>query len=195
MYKVNTIWVGDDTKRPTDCIESWGDIAIWDNVRLNFGGWVLHKQMNHYLSTGELNGVADCMRWELIYERGGTWVDADSIKLRDLPKDFDELPCIAAWEQEAERPGLIACGYLKFPPKHPFINAIIEHILEEPLEGKMAWEVVGPMAITKTFYKEKPDDLTILPSHFFFPRHLTGKEYSGTLKYADQKWGSTFNSY
>jgi mannosyltransferase OCH1-like enzyme len=194
MYQ--TIWIGDELRKPVDCIQSWGDdVKVYGNKDLTTRSWRLAPQMQYYIQTNQLNGTADCMRWELLYQYGGTFVDADSVKLRDLPDDFNELPCIAAWEQESERPGLIACGYLKFPPKHPFVNAIIEHILEEPMEGKMAWEVVGPMAITKTFYKEKPDDLTILPSHFFFPRHLTGKEYSGTLKYADQKWGSTFNSY
>lgn len=157
--------------------------------------WRLAEQMRFFASRGEYNGVADCMRWELLQALGGIFVDADSVKLRDLPQDLDDLPCIAAWEQEIERPGLIACGYLKFPNDHPFLEAIIQDIKSQPLDERMAWEIAGPLAITRAFHTFKPNDLTILPSHFFTPRHLTGREYAGTLKYAEQLWGSTFNAY
>lgn len=195
MPKYSAIWIGDESRLPWSCIDSWEDIRVFGNKDVAVRKWRLAEQMRYFTALNELNGAADCMRWELLYDLGGIFVDADSIKLRELPKDFDELPCIAAWEQELERPGLIACGYLKFPPQHPFVMAIILDILGQPLDGRMAWEVVGPMAITRAFHSFKPNDLTILPSHFFTPRHLTGREYSGTLKYADQLWGSTFNGY
>ena len=196
---INTIWIGDTNKTPVSCIESWKsggyDVKVYDNDTLASRPWELAQKMRYFLGNGELNGVADCMRWELIYQHGGIWVDADSAKARELPDFFLELDAIAAWENEIERPGLIACGFMAFQPKDPFVEAIIKTIKAKPNLPKRAWEVVGPQAITDAFNTYKPDHLTILPSHFFFPRHLTGRTHKSSVSFANQFWGSTFQNY
>lgn len=192
---INAVWIGDESKCPWESLSSWGSITVFDNDTLQSRKWKLKEQMRYYARTGEINGVADCMRWELIYDLGGIFVDADSELIRELPAFIQELPAAAAWENEIARPGLIACGFLKFPPKDVFVEKIIETILETPHQGKQAWETVGPNAITEAFKKYKPSHLTILPSHFFYPKHFSGIEYTGTYILAKQNWSSTRNTY
>lgn len=195
MTSINAIWVGDHSKCPMESLKSWGEVKLWGNDALNKFSWELNTQMKHYFLTGELNGVADCMRWELLYEFGGTFIDADSVQVQPIPEWFNELEAIATWEQEFERPGLIACGFLSFKPKDLFVRQIIETIKQTPLDNKLAWETVGPMAITRAFYSYKPRHLTILPSHFFYPQHHTGASYTGKYVIARQSWSSTFKNY
>jgi mannosyltransferase OCH1-like enzyme len=190
MFQINAIWIGDESKRPAS-LDSWGHVKVFGNETLKERSWKLRDKMRHYASTGELNGVADCMRWELLYEHGGIFIDADSEQVRTLPAYFAELTSVAAWENELERPGLIACGFLKFEPKDSFIKEIIDFCVEEPINNREAWRVVGPGAITAVYRKVKPRNLTVLPSHFFYPKHYEGAEYTGNLIYARQFWGST----
>ncbi|NBW15782.1 MAG: hypothetical protein EBR82_48125 [Caulobacteraceae bacterium] len=196
---INVIWIGDASKEPTACIESWAhggyEVRVHDNNTLASRPWRLHKKMKYFLENGEINGVADCMRWELMYEEGNFWVDADLSKTRELPDFFLELDAIAAWENEVERPGLIACGFMAFKPKDPLIKHIIDTLVNKPNLPAKAWEVVGPKALTDAFNTKNPDNLTILPSHFFYPRHLTGRTHTSTVNFANHFWGSTFNSY
>ncbi len=194
MSEINAIWIGDESKCPQS-VYTWDNVKIHGNDVLKNRTWELRDKMRHYASTGELNGVADCMRWELLYAYGGVFIDADSERIRTLPEWFNELSHIATWENELERPGLIACGFLKFPPKDPFIRAIIDYCIEEPVKGREAWQVVGPLAITNVFRAYKPRNLTILPSHFFYPRHWEGAEYTGNYVLARQAWGSTKGQY
>jgi mannosyltransferase OCH1-like enzyme len=194
MSEINTIWIGDELKLP-DYHTSWGNVKIHGNDVLGSRKWELRDKMKHYASVGEINGVADCLRWELLWEYGGIFVDADSERLRTLPDFIKELPAVAAWENEVERPGLIACGFLKFEKKDPFIRAIIDHIKAADIKGRPAWEVVGPGVITEVFNKLGPKHLTILPSHFFYPVHYSGLRYEGTYMLAAQHWSSTRGNY
>jgi hypothetical protein len=190
MSEINAIWIGDESRVPSE-VYTWGNVTVHGNQVLGNITWELKDKMRHYASMGELNGVADCMRWELLYHYGGIFVDADSEKVRNLPDFINELSAVAAWENEIDRPGLIACGFLKFEKHDKFVGDIIDWIKAEPIKGREAWEVVGPGAITTVFKHTKPRHLTILPSHFFFPRHHSGREYTGTYILAKQNWSST----
>jgi len=60
----------------------------------------------------ELNGVADIMRYEILFNEGGIALDADSLCLRPLEDWVLEPAAFAAWEHEHIRPGLIAAAAL-----------------------------------------------------------------------------------
>lgn len=88
---IHVIWVGDESKRPDNCIDTWRkhnldwNIRVWGNNDLATYGWVNARHMDT-MQHRELNGVADLMRWEILYNEGGFVVDADSICLRPLPE-------------------------------------------------------------------------------------------------------------
>jgi mannosyltransferase OCH1-like enzyme len=199
---IHIIWIGDQSKRPDECISSWRtqnpsyEFRLWGNDALKNEGWILAKEMRQLLHR-EINGVADVMRWEILYKYGGLAFDADSICIRPLEDWLLEPEVFAVWENELARPGLIACGALGATPKHSLIGQIIKDIHSDPdITSDMAWKKVGPLRLTETWRKHMYSGLTIYPSHYFIPSHFSGVTYSGTgTVFAKQAWGSTRKSY
>jgi mannosyltransferase OCH1-like enzyme len=199
---LHVIWVGDESRRPDNCIRTWVDrnpgwtVKVWGNDALATYGWVNAAHMRA-MAARELNGVADLMRWEILYREGGFVVDADSICVRPLDDWLLDAEAFACWESEVARPGLIAAGYVASVVDNPFFGQIILDIQSAAtVVDQMAWQTVGPMRLTTAHRKYSYSNLTILPSHFFIPRHFTGVAYSGNGPvYAKQEWASTLRSY
>lgn len=196
------IWVGDETQRPDNCIQTWRDhhpdweFRIWGNAELMSRPWANHAHIEAMLQR-ELNGVADMMRWEILHEHGGVVFDADSVCARPLDDHLLDCDAFACWENEIVRPGLIAAGYFGCEAGNPFVRAIIEDIAASPsVVEEMAWKTVGPQRLTDCYRKFGYSKLRIYPSHYFIPKHFTGQEYDGDGPvYAYQLWGSTLKTY
>jgi mannosyltransferase OCH1-like enzyme len=186
--------VGDESKRPDKEINTWRllnpdyQITVWGNDSLK-NSWHLAKAMRYY--SKELCGVADCMRWEILYEYGGIALDADSECLRSLEDWLLEPDIFACWESELLRPGLIANGIVGAIPNHPLIGQIIADMKEETPDAP-PWQWSGPGRITRTIHEYQYRDITIYPSHYFLPTHFAGLPYSGNGQvFATQAWNST----
>jgi mannosyltransferase OCH1-like enzyme len=149
------------------------------------------------MSKRELNGVADMMRWEILYNEGGFVVDADSVCLRPLDDALLDCEAFACWESEIARPGLIAAGYFACAAENPFVGQIVIDINQaETVVNDMAWKTVGPMRLTESYRRYAYHGLNILPSHLFIPEHFSGVRYQGPGPvYAHQEWASTKRSY
>lgn len=196
------IWVGDESKRPDNCIATWKafhpdwQVKIWGNNALTDREWINAAHMIE-MSKREYNGVADMMRWEILYQEGGIVMDADSICLRRLDDDLLDCEAFACWESEMARPGLIAAGYFGSCAQNSFVGQIILDIQSEAtVVDRLAWETVGPLRLTEAYRKYQYHALKIVPSYYFIPEHFTGVTYDGPGPiYAHQLWGSTRRSY
>ncbi len=199
---LHVIWVGDESKRPDNCIATWRDLnpdwtlKVWGNAELGEYGWINARHMRD-MSRRELNGVADLMRWEILYQEGGFVVDADSVCRRPLEPWLFEGEACACWENELARPGLIAAGYVASVPENPFFGQMILDLQNtERVDDRMAWQSVGPLFLTECHRTHQYTGLTIWPSHYFIPTHFSGTQYSGPAQpFADQAWGSTLQCY
>lgn len=200
--KLHIVWVGDESKRPDNCISTWAcknpdwALRVWGNDDLAKESWRNAKHIVD-MSSRELNGVADLMRYEILYYHGGFAIDADSVCVKPLEDWLLNAPEFTCWENEIARPGLLACGYLAAERGSPFIGQIIEDLYEAPtVVDDMAWKTTGPLLLTNTWQKYKYTGLTVYPSHYFIPRHFTGVEYNGGGHvFAKQYWGSTHGLY
>jgi mannosyltransferase OCH1-like enzyme len=199
---LHTVWVGDESKRPDNCINTWisknpdWTVKVWGNDDLANVGWVNSDHMLA-MSRYELNGVADMMRYEILYNHGGFAIDADSVcvkPLEDWLLDASEFTC---WESEIHRPGLLAAGYLAAEKGSPFIGQIISDIHEDKtVVDKQAWKSTGPLRLTRVWQEHKYHNLTVYPSHYFIPEHFAGGGYKGGGHvFAKQFWGSTKGLY
>lgn len=199
---LHVVWVGDESRRPDNCIDSWRrhnpdwTLRVWGNDDLAQYGWINAAHMRE-MAGQELCGVADLMRWEILYNEGGFVVDADSICQRPLPPWLFEGEACACWENELVRPGLIAVGYVGSVPQNPFFGQLILDLQRTPsVTGRRAWESTGPQFFTDRVQHYGYSGLTVWPSHFFIPRHFTGMAYTGPGQvFATQEWGSTLGGY
>lgn len=203
---IHQIWIG-PKPAPTKFMDTWRDKnPDFKYIRWNEQEILKQKHifscLNRVDEMEEINGKADILRWEILYEYGGVFLDADSICIESIDDILMKTNCFAGWEQEQIRQGLIATGTMGFPPKHQLVKQAVEWIKANKVSnretGKRAWLTVGPMLLTNMYNSNKSfiNEMTIFPSYFFLPIHATGLEYNGHGKiYAFQEWGSTKQNY
>lgn len=199
---IHVVWIGDESKRPDDNIRTWAamnpgyEVRLWGNDEVRSHDWFLTDLINQW-SRREINGAADIIRWEILFRYGGLAFDADSACMRPLEDWLVQPDSFAAWENEILRPGMIATGALGFSTNHFLVGNIIKEIAadSQPFSGK-AWQKLGPQRLTDCVRQLNFINMTVYPSHYFYPKHHTGLAYTGSgYVFATQDWGSTFRSY
>ena len=220
---IHQLWIGPKTP-PTKFMDTWKnkhesegfEYIRWNEQEFKKRGFI--SKLDHKLKDmTEINGKADILRWELLYEYGGFFVDADAYCIESVTYLVEKYQAFAGYENEMVRGAgwcpseeyddvlarthpLIATGTMAFPPKHELPRLAIEWIKNNDISMektyKRAWRTVGPGLLTRLYHQQKWNDITILPSYLFLPIHVTGCTYIGHEKvYANQEWGSTKNSY
>lgn len=145
----------------------------------------------------ELNGKSDIMRYEILLEHGGVYVDADAECTTPLDDSLLAHEAFATYEHEAARPGVITGAFLGSVPGGALMRALVAGIpscnLRQP-----AWVGVGPSYLTATVARMgAAARLHVLPSGAFAPSHYSGAPpvpYAGP-QYGDHKWGNTLARY
>ncbi len=191
------VWVGDESKLPREQINSWVDfnptytVKLWTDRELNSQRWALEKHIREIYDI-ELCGVADMMRYEIVYSYGGIALDADSTCQRPLDDHLLEPSEFFCWESEKERPGLIATAVMAGDRYSEFFGELVNRLYrKDSVVKERAWITTGPTHLTDT-YKAIPNNITVYPSHYFIPNHFKSERYKGTgAVYCTQDWGST----
>jgi len=219
---IHQIWIG-PKPAPTKFMDTYKDKhPDFEYIRWNENEFIkrgFKTQLQHRINEmTEINGKADILRWEILYEYGGLFVDADSICIEPFDYLIKKYKAFAGYENEQVRGAgwaggnskyddvlanthpLIATGTMAFPPKHELPRLAIEwikqNIVSAKKTGKLAWRTVGPGLLTRLYFSKNWSDITILPSYYFLPIHCSGVEYKGHNKiYAYQEWGSTKKNY
>lgn len=203
---MHVIWIGDESKRPDEWLQTWRDkhpdweYKIWGNKELESHDWNNRELIDFYLSKGRYNGVADCMRYQILYEEGGFVHEADSICLEPIDELFTDAryDAYGVYENEIVRPGLISPLY-GASKGNKFAKMLMDNLpTTPPKDASGLW--LEPWLVTGNVYMMKMRELKIYPklkvfsSHYFAPIHYTGLAYLGEDKvYAVQQWGSTDN--
>lgn len=196
--KIHIVWIGDESERPDRCIASWRDknpdwqVVVWGNREFSERSWVNQEHMAARWRS-EIVAVADMMRYEILFKEGGFCIDADSVCERPLDDYLFDEPVVLSFENEIERGGLLAVGYMASAPGDPFFERIIEDIRNDnsiPFVHA-AWST-GPYRLTKHYQANPPERSKILPSFHFIPQHYTGRAYEGGgVVYGRQLWADT----
>ena len=200
---LHIVWIGDETKIPLINISSWVEknphlrVMIWGNHELFHTNWINTDHILRYWELNCYNGVADMMRYEILYHLGGFAVDADSYCLQRIPQAFFSHQAFTCYENSHIKPGLLSTGYFASAPATPLLKSIIlsikndEHVTQRP-----AWISVGPIRFTQSVSDLAPP-IHIFPHHFFIPQHYSGyiSDYPKHEVYAHQYWSTTLRSY
>ena len=202
---IHQIWIG-PKPAPRHMMETWKqkhpefEYILWNEQEIIKRNLTTQCQRQIDM-IGEINGKADIYRWEILYQYGGYFVDADSICIEPFDSYFEGKTAFATYENENVRAGLIATGTMGFVPHHPLCRDILSWIATDTeaqtlIRATRAWYSVGPGLLTKMLDTGKYSDMTIYPSHCFLPIHFTGPAYTGHKRvYGYQEWGTAKQSY
>lgn len=198
---IHQIWIGDKTKTPYKFMETWKkmnptwEYKIWTEE--NMFDLINKKQFN---GISGFAGKADIMRYEILHNYGGFYIDADSECIKPLEDWLLNCDSFACWESEVVVPGLIANGYLASVKDCLLMKMLINNVnLMNPLQmdDRPPWQKTGPVLLTNTVGQYRYTNLKVYPSHYFIPKHCRGTtEYTGPDHvFCKQYWGSSFGLY
>ena len=194
------IWIG-PKPAPLKWMNTWKDkhpnwkYTIFDQTKLMKSHFYNQHLINYYYTKGLYSGVSDLIRYELLYEFGGFFPEADLVCFENTDELFTSSSefCYTCYEQELVVPGyvqpILACN-----PKNVFVKQLIDelHSLQPHELSVHPWKSTGNEWLSRMIPKYKPQ-IKIWPSHYFIPEHYSRQHtYHGTDKiYATHLWGST----
>jgi mannosyltransferase OCH1-like enzyme len=195
---IHQIWLGDQARRPQRWIDTWiakhpdWQHRLWTEANLP----PLQNQCQ-FDTMQAYCGRADIVRYELLHQFGGVYMDADSECVNPLTDDLLANVAFAVHENEYARPGLIANGVIGVQAHNPLMKDMIDMITSlgdlSGLAAEDVWKTTGPLAFTRMIGKRAHTTLRLYPSYWFYPEHYTGTRYTGFVdrSYARQYWGSS----
>ena len=199
--KIIQIWIG-PRPAPIKWMNTWRefhpdwDYAIFTQADLENRKFKNQHLIDRYLHHKIFSGVSDLIRYELMYESGGFFPEADFICKSNTEELFTSPPeyCYTCYEQEITRPGYVQ-PILAANAGNEFLKQLIDelHILKASELKREPWESTGNAWLPKVINRFKPK-ITIWPSHYFIPVHydVSSPKYMGNGKvYANHVWGST----
>lgn len=193
---IHQVWVG-PRKPPFKWLNSWRDMHpdweyhLWTDKNLPS----LKNRMSYILAP-EWERKADILRYEVLYNHGGIYIDADTLCLKRIDKLLDIEQDVFAVEEGVDN--LIANGVIGCSKRNKFMKKIINNVRHDL--SIPAWVATGPAFLTGMINKEKPD-IKIYPAHYFWPYHHSSAEEpnpkSSKCKnsYGLHYWGTTRGRY
>lgn len=194
---VHQIWIG--TKPPPQiwmdsvkefCAEYKHKYMLWDNAEvqtLNLRSYPgIYELYEYYLNSNNQHkwaACADILRYVILYERGGCYLDSDSVvvngsRLDKFLRDF-RTGIVAGYEKKDS--DLIAIGVILCNQYNRMMKEVLDKLPDFVAErpDKMVWEQTGPVFFTEMVRQHKKqfhNDCTIVPYHYFYPIHWIGIE-------------------
>jgi mannosyltransferase OCH1-like enzyme len=171
---IHQIWIG-PKKRPDIwmvsvkqfCQDFGYEYVLWDDQKV-YELTMVNRQF--YDKEPTYNGKSDILRYEILYQYGGAYIDADSFitfpdRLNNLLENFNTD---AGFGFEIN--GRLVCGGVSISIKESqFMKKCIEEI---PLRDmtQMAWISIGPQLITDLVIRHQSEiKLTLYKSTVFYP--------------------------
>jgi inositol phosphorylceramide mannosyltransferase catalytic subunit len=110
---------------------------------------------------------ADIVRYELLIEHGGIWVDCDLECRRPFDEVIRGVDCFAGWERQSQWVGNTILGSV---PGHPFMRALVDGLEANVRRraGSRPAKLSGPQYVTRV-YRRHAKSVTVFPQHRLYP--------------------------
>lgn len=206
--KITHIWIG-HKEPPYKWMNTWKEkhpdweYRIFDNNEFNSRNFINQHLIDEYMDRKIYAGVADLIRYEILYEEGGFLPPADSVCLENTDELWgeDKDYCYTVYENERieVKKGWVSPIYAS-NPKNKFVGEIIQRLNNlSPNElSNKPYESTGNEFL-KYFIEEKKPKIKIFPWYNFIPQWYSWSDdlrYKGPGKiYADQMWYSSKKRY
>lgn len=175
---IHQIWMG-PLEPPKSAMDSWRDLhPSWEVRVWNEQNLPSLKNKQAFADSDNYPQKSDILRYEILSQFGGVYVDADEYCLRPIDPLIDLIEkegfdLAAAYEGSLDRPELIANTVLACSVGNEFMGKMVENIDIERDGG--AWELTGPQYLTDQLAFYKPQ-IKLLSSKLFYPIHHRDKE-------------------
>lgn len=182
LEPIQSLWIGSSLSKVEQlCIKSFLDnghefhlytYGSIDNIpagtTIRDGSEILSEdkifRLNTGSGTGSLAGFADVFRLNLLFKRGGWWVDTDVVCLQPFNLEKEVVICTS---NDLKLGSLPNNCILKFPTGHKALEFMLKTIGEKDLPNTIFGEL-GPFLIQQTV-KELHLEEYLVPYYYFNP--------------------------
>src|SRR5262249_30881175 len=120
-----------------------------DGTTIRNGNEILHESLIfQYRDHKSFSAFANFFRYKLLLERGGWWVDSDTVCLRPFDLDLDYVFSSEAFQSRE----LVNCGVVKVPPDSPAMAHAWSVCCTKRPE-LLKWGEVGPRLMAESVAK------------------------------------------
>lgn len=191
---IHQLWIGPKPP-PLKWMQTWKEknpgwlYKLWDINMINNHRWINQRHIDFYLKQGLWHGVKDVCQYEILYNEGGAFFDADTECVHPINELFnEEHDAYSYWENEEVRPGLIQ-PLIAAVKGSQFAKELIDGLAHKPVGG-IPWRTTGNQYVGEMFRKTSAS-VKIFPSGYFNPEHYTGNKLQADKVYARHYFGST----
>lgn len=168
---IHQIWLG-PLEPPLQAMQSWQEQHPAWEYKLWTEQNIPHLKNQHAFDVSDnYPQKSDVLRYELLANFGGVYVDADEYCLKPIDgllAEFEAAGLIAAYEGSLQRPELVANTVLACEKANSFMQAMVDELDISKPGG--AWEITGPQYLTRMLDKYAPQ-IHLLPAKHFYPIH------------------------
>lgn len=197
---IHQIWLG-PKPAPTRLFNTWKEThpdfeyILW--TENNLPKLIGQAQFD---AAARYNTKSDILRFQVLYNMGGVYVDADSYCLKPIHALMHTN--FTAYEPCPGKPR-VAAGTIGITPKHILMRFCLQEVASAPLQKYYHYDVLGPGTLIRAI--QKLEGIKIYPADLFYPYYYTdikkmlktGNVIEKNLResYAVQFWLGTINGY
>jgi len=187
---IHYCWFGPNELPETEqkCIESWKkqlpdyQIMFWNEKNFDVNSVEYVKQA---YELKKYAFVSDYVRFKVLYEYGGIYLDTDQEVLKNLD-EFLEDDIVLGFENRT----MIAAGLIGAIPKHPFTKNVMDyyhsHVFVENnvMDTTTIVQIMTEILVKKGFLKENKDQIInkihLYERDYFYPKLLDDGKFKIT---------------
>lgn len=135
-------------------VKDASEIVSQDNVFTYKDGW----------GKGSYAGFADLFRFELLFQKGGWWVDTDVICLKQFDLESERIICSSYEGEWGDVPN--SC-ILRLPKGDPILRYMLDEVYKMDFKN-CSFGNIGPTLIQKTIVNMQLEKI-VVPYYYFNP--------------------------
>lgn len=177
---IQSLWIGDELSPMEQlCIQSFIQnehefhLYVYNDIQ-NAPGEVVKMDANKIIpvekifrdNRGGVSSFSDWFRYQLLYDKGGWWVDMDAVCLKYF--DFEPEYCFSTEKPHyPHKQALLNNGFIKSPPKADYLAEILNYIHSID-HSEIMWGELGPRLL-RAVLKYYECDKYLKPPETFCP--------------------------